>query len=99
MNSFDTSTQDRPTIDKSPGSTLNYTFGWSDWLEDGDSVSADAVVVSAGLTLVSKARAPNGDVTILVSGGTRGALEWARCTITTAAALIEAKTMFFQVGL
>ena len=46
-----TSERDIPVRYKSPGGSLDFGFDWSDWLEDGEVVTAVTAEVSSGITI------------------------------------------------
>jgi hypothetical protein len=74
---------ERPTLKKSPGATLDYSWDWSDWLPDGDAVYSYEVT-SQNVSVVSTNRV--GDVvTAMVAGGVPGKDAWIRCRVTTEA--------------
>lgn len=78
---------------KDPGSTLDYTVDWTDWLESGETIDSVTWDVPAGLT---QATAPTGwsepdpdhKRTVWLSGGTAGTDYSVGCQITTTAASI-----------
>lgn len=74
---------ERPTLTKSPGATLDYSWDWSDWLPEGDAVYTYEVT-SQGVSVVSASRT-GGVVTAMVAGGTAGKDAWIRCKVTTEA--------------
>lgn len=67
---------------KDPDSTLDYTFDWSDWLADGETIASQTVDTETGLTEESIA-ASSSAVTVWVSGGTVGNQYSVACKITT----------------
>jgi hypothetical protein len=70
-----------PAMLKSPGAVLDYSFDWTDWLEEGDHV-AGFEITTQGVSLVS-ASLSNDIVTAIVAGGVPGKAAWVRCKITT----------------
>lgn len=70
------------TYIKDPDATLDYTFDWSSWLEDGETISTQTVTTPAGITEDSVA-ASTSAVTVWLSGGTAGTTYSIACKITT----------------
>lgn len=71
----------RPSILKDPDATLDYTFDWSDWLDEGETITTSDVTVS-GVVLESAALA-GAFVTAWVSGGTAEQRASVTCKVTT----------------
>ena len=70
------------TIPKDPDAVLDYVFNWSDWLEDGETISSHVVTVGSGITKDSDSES-SGIVTIWLSGGTHGSDYIVACKIVT----------------
>lgn len=68
---------------KTPAGVLDYTFRWSDWLNDGEIIT-DSVISSSpiGLTLGTKT-VYDTEVVQWISGGTLDASYEVLCMITT----------------
>jgi hypothetical protein len=60
---------------------LDYSFDWTDWLEEDDHV-ASFVVTTKGVSLVSSSMLDD-TVTAVVAGGVPGREAWVKCEITT----------------
>ena len=54
---------------KDPDAVLDYAVDWSDWLEDGESISSYTVSVPSGLTKDSDAIQGGDTVVVWLSGG------------------------------
>lgn len=74
---------ERPTLQKSPGATLDYSWDWTDWLPEGDAVYTYEVT-SQNVSVVSTSRT-GAVVTAMVAGGVAGRDAWIRCKVTTEA--------------
>ena len=77
---------------KDPDAKLDYSVDWSEWLEEGDSISASVWTVTAGITKISDAHA-NGVATIWLSGGTAETQYNVANKITTTAGRIDERTL------
>lgn len=84
------------TWTKDPDATLSYTVDWSDWLVGGDTISSVAWDVPTGITEDSTSETTT-TATITLSGGSANADYDVGCKITTAAGLIDERTIHFQV--
>lgn len=82
---------------KSPASTLDYRFGWEDWMRDGDSIlRADIDIKPSGLIL--EQTAIEGDsVYVWVSGGEDHVNYRITCKIETADGRIDEKREMLRV--
>lgn len=85
-----------PTMNKSVGSTLNYSWDWSEWLA-GDSISAYAVT-GKGINVLQFSIV-GAVVTAMVSGGKVGRDAWIKCEIVTLASpqKIESRTLHLVI--
>ena len=80
---------------KDPNATLDYSVDWTAWL-GADTITAVTWVLSGGLSKVSQSHTPK-IATILVSGGTVGAVETATCRITTAEGRVDDRTITLNI--
>jgi hypothetical protein len=88
----------RPTIDKSLGGSLYYSWDWSAWLAiTGESILSKVITVD-GVVLVSS-WISGSMVTALITGGTLETPASATCTITTTSvpAQVEVQTIYFDI--
>lgn len=85
-----------PTMNKSVGSTLNYSWDWSEWLA-GDTISAYAVT-GKGINVLQWSIVGS-VVTAMVSGGKLGRDASVKCEIVTSAApqKIESRTLHLVI--
>lgn len=60
-----------PDFSKDPDAVLDYTFDWSRWLAQSETITTSTVTVSAGITLNSSSNTTT-TATAWVSGGTAG---------------------------
>ena len=56
---------------KDPDAVLDYGFDWSDWLQDGETISTSSWTVPTGLTEVGDSNTTTA-TKVWVSGGTAG---------------------------
>lgn len=84
------------TFIKDSASTLDYRFDWAAWMETGDTISAAAVTVPAGLTETAETF-DDTSVTVWVSGGTTGTDYQVTCQITTTAGRVDERTITLRV--
>lgn len=91
-------------IVKDPGSTLDYTIDWTDWLgsTDGDICDAVTYTVDAGLDPSSAIGGSETAVTdtttrITLTGGTAGTIYNVRAEMTTAAGRIVVRNFRVKV--
>lgn len=93
----------KASIIKDPNAVLDYTFDWTDWLDDiPDTILSAAVVIDS--------QAEGGDATVnsisivglkavvaWVQGGTVNTKVALRCRITTNGARIEDRTVYLNI--
>lgn len=82
------------TIDKDPGAVREYGFDLSDWLQT-DSLEA-LEVTGTGIT-VDSSEIREDKVVAIVSGGNLGEQASATFRFTTAAGLIDERTIYFNI--
>lgn len=80
---------------KTSAEVRNYTFDWSTFLGELDTIATSNVVVS-GVTLNSQSHNAS-SVTITISGGVSGTIATITNTITTAAGLTETETYSIRI--
>jgi hypothetical protein len=85
------------TYTKDPQSTLDYQIDWSEWLADGDTISASQWTVPSGLTEESSTNTTT-TATVLLSGGDLGVTYAVANRITTAAGLIVERTIALVIA-
>lgn len=71
-----------PTFRKQPADVKDYTWDWTAWMPEGDSILTATVTADAGVTLGAKVIAGN-LVQQFISGGTDGGVYKITCTMTT----------------
>lgn len=81
---------------KDPGAKLDYTFDWSQYLADGETIQSQTVTVPNGLT-ESLVSANDTAVTVWVEGGTADTDYDVVCQVTTSAGRIDERTIIIQV--
>lgn len=67
---------------KDPDAVLDYSWDWSQWLEDGETIASYEVTVPSGLTLDDSDQ-QDGIVTAWLSGGTAGSGYAVVCHVVT----------------
>lgn len=67
---------------KDPDATLDYTFDWSEWLGDNETIQSHDIDVDQGITVDSET-SNNTGVTVWLSGGDVGETYSVSCEITT----------------
>lgn len=77
---------------KDPDATLDYAFDWTDWLEDGETISSHTITASTGLTKDSDSES-DGIVTVWLSGGTTGTIYTLACKIVTSLSRTDERTV------
>lgn len=82
---------------KDPDAELDYALDWADWLSDSETISAASwSSYPDGLTLAGDAI--NDSVTsVLVSGGSFGAVHALRCRVTTSLGRKDDRTLTLRI--
>lgn len=79
---------------KDPDATLKYKFDWSSWLATGETISSQVITAETGITADSGTITDtNTSVTVVLSGGTVGAVYDVACKITTSNSQIDERTI------
>lgn len=81
---------------KDPGATLDYSFDWTDWLGDSETIIATSWTVPAGLAKVSESYSAYVS-TCRISGGTVGTSYTVTCQITTNEGEIDRRSLLLTV--
>lgn len=81
---------------KDPDADLDWHFDWTDWLDEGEAISASVMTPSAGITIHSAAFSST-DTTIWVAGGTVGNVYSVANKITTSVGRIDERTIRIRV--
>jgi hypothetical protein len=81
---------------KDPASRLDYPIDWSDWLEDGDTITVSAWTVPAGITVATSSNTTT-TATVWLTGGTLGQTYELVNHITTAAGREEDQTLLIKM--
>lgn len=84
------------TWDKDPQASLSWQFDWTDWLVTDTITGTPLVTVDAGLTSSGQTNTTT-KVNITLSGGVLGATYKVACRITTAAGLIDERTIGIRI--
>lgn len=97
MDTIDTSNPLKPWIVKDPDARLDYTWDWTEWLEDSADSIASAQVTSTGTVDAEAPVINEGNVTCFLSGGKEGTTQSATCRITTAAGRVDDRTLYLKL--
>lgn len=81
---------------KDPEAVLDWRWDWSQWLDDGETITDSSMIVSAGLVLDSSSYSPT-SATAWVSGGTQGTSYSVTNHIETSAGRIDERTRILRV--
>jgi len=84
------------TFIKDPDAVLDYYFDWTDWLDDGETISSRTVTVQSGLTKASDAES-GGIVVAWLSGGTVGTTYTVACKVVTSDGRTDERSMHIKV--
>ena len=88
---------EKPTIKKDPEAVLDYTFDWTEWLDDVvDTISTRVASADAGIVVDSSAIVGK-KVTIWLSGGTAGTTYRVECKITTVGGRTDERSIWIKV--
>lgn len=82
---------------KDPDATLDYSLDWSNWLADGETITAQAVTCEVDDITISRVSHAEGVVRFRVAGGTAGSSYLATCEITTSAGQTDQRTIQIPV--
>jgi hypothetical protein len=99
MSSYEIDVDGIPFIEKSPGAELDYTFAFDDWLTPlADVITSAVVAVPTGLIKLSQSiDATNKRVSVWIKSGTLNSTYDIVCTITTAAARVDVRTIRIKI--
>ena len=81
---------------KDPDAVLDFAWDWSQWLEDGETISSYAVTVPSGITKDSDSNTDT-TVTAFLSGGTADTGYAIVCQITTSAGRTDDRSIYINV--
>ena len=77
---------------KDPNAVLDYSWDWSAWLADGETITTADVIAPTGLTVDSVAHDGTG-VTAWLSGGTSGNQHRVVCRVVTSASRTDDRSI------
>jgi len=81
---------------KDPQATLIHSHDLTAWLQDGETITAQAVTAQSGLTISGVTEA-GGVVTYTVEGGTAGVDYIVTCQVTTSDGRIDERSVRYKV--
>jgi NADPH-dependent curcumin reductase CurA len=82
---------------KDPDSILRHAFDWTAWLQDGETIIAQAVTAPVGIT-VDQVTQADGVVSYRIAGGADGAEYIVTCRVTTSLGRIDDRSVRYRVG-
>lgn len=87
-----------PIVDwvKDPDADLPWHFDWTDWLDEGEAITASVMTPSAGITIHDAAFSST-DTTVWVTGGTVGTVYTVANRITTSQDKVDERTIRIRV--
>jgi len=74
---------------KDPQATLRHGINWADWLQNGETITAQSITATVGITV--------DQVTQATGGGTAGADYVVTCQITTSQGRIDERSVRYRV--
>lgn len=83
-------------FEKSPTSTLDYTLDWSQYLQDGQTITASSWSADSGVTVENDIKTSN-STTVFVSGGSTGDQYFVSNTITTNDDLVVTRSFILKI--
>jgi methylglyoxal synthase len=81
---------------KDPQATLRHGINWGDWLQDGETITAQSMTAPTGITADQVTQA-TGVVSYRISGGTAGTDYVVTCQITTSQGRIDERSVLYRV--
>lgn len=84
------------TFTKDADAVLDYTFNWSDWLAEGETISTFVITEDTGITSATESQV-DGVVTYWLSGGTVGTTYRVACKIVTSAGRTDERSVYIKV--
>jgi hypothetical protein len=81
---------------KDPQATLRHSISWADWLQNGETITAQSMTSPAGITVDQVAQA-TGAVSYRISGGAAGTDYVVTCQITTSQGRIDERSVLYRV--
>lgn len=82
---------------KDPAAVLDWSWDWSSWLEDGETITSQAVTVTSGDVTIGAVSQAAGVVTAWISGGTVGLSAAVDCTITTSSGRTDSRLVALSI--
>lgn len=81
---------------KDPQATLRHGINWADWLQNGETITAQSITATVGIT-VDQVTQATGVVSYRISGGAAGADYVVTCQITTSQGRIDERSVLYRV--
>lgn len=86
------------TTTQDPAARLDYSWDWTDLLDDGDTVVTATVTVVVGTVTATSVTIASPHVTAWVAGGALGETAAIVCHVTTAAGRVDERTLRLYIG-
>lgn len=84
-------------LPKDPDATLDYSWDWNSWLEEGDTIATADVTVEAPLAREGGVSIASGVVTAWISGGDPGRTQRASCKVVTTQGRTDVRSILLVV--
>lgn len=79
-----------------PEAVLDYSFDWTQWLAEGETITSYVVTVAAGITSVIDSET-DGVVTVWLTGGTNGTRYRIECLVNTSEGRTDERSFYVKV--
>lgn len=80
-------------LTKDPDAVLDYTFDWSAWLADGETILTHLATIESGDAVIDSTSQTGTTVVVWLSGGTLGTNVELRCRVTTTESRTDDRTI------
>lgn len=80
---------------KDPDANLDYSFDWSDYLEEGETISE--YTLNSGVLTPTQETNTGSAIEVWFSGGVAASYAAPRCTITTSSGRVDVRTMTIRI--
>ena len=81
---------------KDPQATLRHGINWADWLQDGETITAQSMTAPTGIT-VDQVTQATGVISYRIVGGTAGTDYVVTCQITTSQGRVDERSVLYRV--
>lgn len=84
-------------LTKDPDAVLDYTFDWSEWLDEGETIVDHQAVIESGDAVIDSTSQTPSIIVVWVSGGTLGTNVELRCRVTTSEGRIDDRSIIILI--